>query len=98
MLLTVFEVVFFPMLSFSLAAADLRDLDDSVEFEYNRSKTEGPSRGTEWLGRVDMVYCSEQDLLDQKGLLGLKEKSFADPFVMCVVSSLDALEKEILRF
>lgn len=55
--MTVFEVVFFPMLSFSLAAADLRDLDDSVEFEYNRSKTEGASRGNVWIGSVDMVCC-----------------------------------------
>ncbi len=57
LLLKVFEVEIFPMLSFSLAAADLRDLDDSVGLEYNRSKTEGASRGNVWLGRVHMFYC-----------------------------------------
>ncbi len=40
-MLTVFAVdILFPELSFSFAAADVRDLDDSVDFEYNRSKTE----------------------------------------------------------
>ena len=36
LVLTVFAVE----LSVSFAAADVRDLDDSVDFEYNRSKTE----------------------------------------------------------
>lgn len=51
LVLTVFAVgILFPKLSFSFAAADVRDLDDSVDFEYNRSKTESEV----WLGRVDM--------------------------------------------
>ena len=41
----------------SLDVADLRDLDDSVDFAYNRSKIDAELRGCVWSGRV-VISCN----------------------------------------
>ncbi len=46
LLATKFEAEPLPLFSFSFKAVNLRDLEDSVDVEYNRSNTEEELRGS----------------------------------------------------
>lgn len=47
--------------SVSLSEADLRNLEDSVDFEYNRSKTDDELCDNAWVGggaiSFDLIQC-----------------------------------------
>lgn len=46
LLATKFEAELLPLFSFSFEAVNLRDLEDSVDVEYNRSNTDVELRGS----------------------------------------------------